>query len=221
MICLKIKRLDIRDQEPDWSLIEDRLIREAEPVSLFPLWEKNPSSRRVQFRMACSDTELLLRFEVREPSVKAEYWKDGDPVWNDSCVELFIQSCENDKMYYNFEFNAIGTCLSASGSGRNERKELDPLQYRKIRRYPELETEPFKETEVNRPWTLLIAIPFSLMGGAKVFSGKSTGGNVYKCGSGMKTPHYMAWSPVLTDLPDFHRPDFFGTFEFPVLLMNR
>ena len=32
----------------------------------------------------------------------------------------------DDGIYYNFEFNAIGTCLMGSGTGRHDRKRSDP-----------------------------------------------------------------------------------------------
>ena len=217
MVCLKVKKLDIRDLWTDRTFIADKLITEVNPLELSPLWERTPSSRKTQFRMACSDTDLFVYFEVSEPSAKAEFREDGAPVWNDSCVELFIQSGVDRDKYHNFEFNAIGTCLSGFGAGREKREALSFELYRKIRRFPELETKPFKETEMKKPWSLLVGIPFSVMGGAEAFSEKRLKGNIYKCGNGMRFPHYMSWSPVLTDFPDFHRPEFFGTFEFPVL----
>ncbi|MDD4033735.1 MAG: carbohydrate-binding family 9-like protein [Bacteroidales bacterium] len=212
-----MKKFDIRNLGTDGTVIAEKLITEVNPVELSPLWEKTPSFRKVRFRMACSDTDLFVYFEVSEPSVKAEFRKDGDPVWNDSCVELFIQSGVDRDKYHNFEFNAIGACLSGFGAGRKERKALSPELYRKILRFPGLETESFKETEMKKPWNLMIDIPFSVMGGAEACSEKKLRGNIYKCGNGMKSPHYMSWSPVLTDSPDFHCPEFFGTFEFPVL----
>jgi hypothetical protein len=217
MVCLKVKKVDIREPGADRTFIEEKLITEVNPVELSPLWERTPSFRKARFRMACSDTDLFVYFEVSEPSVKAEFQKDGDPVWNDSCVELFIQSGVDRNKYHNFEFNSIGVCLSGFGAGREEREALSPELYPKICRFPELGTKPFKETEMKKPWSLMVGIPFSVIGGAEACSEKKLRGNIYKCGNGMKIPHYMSWSPVLTDSPDFHRPEFFGTFEFPVL----
>ena len=39
-------------------------------------------------------------------------------------------------------------------------------------------------------------------------------GNFYKCASATSEPHYLSWNPILTDKPDFHRPDFFGDIYF-------
>ena len=35
-------------------------------------------------------------------------------------------------------------------------------------------------------------------------------GNCYKCGDRTEHPHYLAWNPVNTLSPDFHRPEFLG-----------
>ena len=34
--------------------------------------------------------------------------------------------------------------------------------------------------------------------------------NCYKCGDLTRTPHYLAWNPVRSEAPDFHRPRDFG-----------
>ena len=35
-------------------------------------------------------------------------------------------------------------------------------------------------------------------------------GNFYKCGDATLLPHYLSWSQIDTEQPDFHRPEFFG-----------
>ena len=35
-------------------------------------------------------------------------------------------------------------------------------------------------------------------------------GNCYKCGDRTEHPHFLAWNPVHTPTPDFHRPEFLG-----------
>ncbi|WP_350005689.1 carbohydrate-binding family 9-like protein, partial [Phocaeicola dorei] len=38
--------------------------------------------------------------------------------------------------------------------------------------------------------------------------------NFYKCGDELQKPHFLSWSPIKIEKPDFHRPDFFGLLEF-------
>lgn len=37
--------------------------------------------------------------------------------------------------------------------------------------------------------------------------------NFYKCGDGLTVPHYLSWSPIVTEKPDFHRPEFFNQIK--------
>ena len=38
-------------------------------------------------------------------------------------------------------------------------------------------------------------------------------GNFYKCGGHGPLEHYLSWSPIATERPDFHRPEFFAPFQ--------
>ena len=39
-------------------------------------------------------------------------------------------------------------------------------------------------------------------------------GNFYKCADGTDSPHYVSWSPIKTEKPNFHCPEFFGELIF-------
>ena len=39
-------------------------------------------------------------------------------------------------------------------------------------------------------------------------------GNFYKCGDLTEIEHYLAWSPMTSEKPDFHRRQDFGTLVF-------
>ena len=43
--------------------------------------------------------------------------------------------------------------------------------------------------------------------------------NFYKCGDKTAHIHFVSWSPIGCEKPDFHRPEYFGTLEFakPIL----
>ena len=38
--------------------------------------------------------------------------------------------------------------------------------------------------------------------------------NFYKCGDETETPHYLAWAPLSSDTPDYHRRQDFGRLIF-------
>jgi len=48
----------------------------------------------------------------------------------------------------------------------------------------------------------------------KSMEGSVIRANFYKCGDDQKTTHYLSWSPIGTEKPAFHAPDYFGTLYF-------
>ena len=53
-------------------------------------------------------------------------------------------------------------------------------------------------------------IPFRLIGIDAGHLPARIRANFYKCGDKTAHPHFLSWSPVSTEKPDFHRPEFFG-----------
>ena len=80
----------------------------------------------IHFRIAYNEQHIFLKFDVHENEFRATEITDCGHVWEDSCVELFIQLEDGDG-YYNIEINAIGTILCAYGKGR-ENRSLMPIQ---------------------------------------------------------------------------------------------
>jgi len=136
-------------------------------------------------------------------------------VCEDSCVEFFV-SPESDGIYYNFEFNGIGTCLLGTGTGRENSKRTDPEIISKIRRQTSVGEKPVKERKGRFFWTITIAIPVEVFFRHKIktLKGKTFKANFYKCGDKLSVPHYVTWNPVGTDKPDYHRPEYFGQLKF-------
>lgn len=157
-----------------------------------------------------SEKALFIKYCVKGSMLKAVYTNDHDPVWQDSCVEFFCMP-EGAERYANFEFNCIGTCLATSRKSRNEDVvPFTPEEMKTIERYPSLGRRAFKEMEGMFEWDLTVKIPFKLMG----LDGNNLPGkiraNFYKCADDTDSVHYVSWSPIHTETPDFHRPDFFG-----------
>lgn len=163
-----------------------------------------------RFNIARSSKAFFIHFVVNEKQIKAIYSEDQDPVWQDSCVEFFCQ-VPGSKTYFNFEFNCIGTCLATERKSRTE--DVSPLSAEKmsqIKRYASLGNEPFEEKQGNFDWTLTVEIPFKLLGIDPDNLPASIKANFYKCGDETSVPHYVSWSPIEVENPDFHRPEFFG-----------
>ena len=178
-------------------------------------WKGYDYKPEVRFSLAYSDKEVFLKFFVRESYFKAEKTDPNQMVCEDSCVEFFV-SPENDGLYYNLEFNGIGTCLIGSGTGRADSKKADPSVISKIRRLTSAGNKPFQEKKGEFSWTLTLAIPFEVFfhHNIKELKGKTFRANFYKCGDMLSVPHYITWNPVGTEKPDYHRPEYFGEVKF-------
>ena len=178
-------------------------------------WRGNDYSPEAGFSIARTSREILLKYYVRETWFKAEKTETNQEVYEDSCVEFFVSPAD-DGIYYNFEFNAIGTCLMGAGTGRHDRKRADPSVIAEIRRLASAGKGPISESNGDFFWTLTLAIPFSTLfhHRADFSEGRLFRANFYKCGDKLTVPHYLTWNPVGTEKPDFHRPEFFGSLEF-------
>lgn len=179
-------------------------------------WQLTEYKPDVYFKIAYCKKEIFLKYFVREEYVKAEKTGVNQDVYEDSCVEFFVSPGQDDGIYYNFEFNSIGAFLAGSGTGRNNSKRTDPAMAGKIRCLPSLGYEPFPERSGYQEWTLTVAIHTDILfrHEIKELSGNEFRANFYKCGDALSIPHYLSWNPVLSEKPDFHRPEYFGIIHF-------
>lgn len=180
-------------------------------------WPENyPYCPEVKFRMAHTGDSLLIEYTVREESVRAVAPADNGRVWEDACCEFFFSPAD-DGVYYNVESNCAAQVLVECGSGRGAlRKKADPELLKTIDRCSSLGREPFEERIGDCQWRMTLVVPKEVFFQHPIdsFSGLTARGNFYKCGDKLQTPHFLSWNRILTEKPDFHRPDFFGTLIF-------
>lgn len=174
-----------------------------------------PERPVVQFKFAKIKDGLLIKFYVNEDATRATLSTDNQPVYQDSCVELFIDP-SGDGTYYNFEFNALGTLLLGFGANRHNREIALAEFTNQVKRLSSLGTLPFDNLLNKKPWQLTVMIPFTSFWHHTSVSleGKNVRGNLQKCGDDLPVPHYLTWNPILTPHPDYHRPEYFGMFDF-------
>lgn len=191
----------------------DNLLNKLEPQKIdnepWPLPGQNPN---VNFIMAYNDDAIIIQYTVEEKYALAKYTQINDEVWQESCVEFFIQF-ENDKAHYNFEFNCLGTPLVGYGIGRNRTRfsaEIISKIETKLHRLEATDTN-----ELTR-WKLIIRIPFTLFQKHNISSltGVRAKGNFYKCGDELPEPKYLCWNNIELEKPNFHAPEFFGDLVF-------
>ncbi|MDD5782256.1 MAG: carbohydrate-binding family 9-like protein [Muribaculaceae bacterium] len=161
------------------------------------------------FAMAYSSRYLYVDFFVRGNYLRAVNWENNSPVYEDSCVEFFVKHPE-DKEYWNFEFNCIGTINASRRLNREQHTKLSDDVLDSIRRYASCGNRPFEEMEGLFPWSLTVAIPLDVINVDINNAPVRLKGNLYKCGDKTSLPHFLSWAPIDAPKPDFHRPEFFG-----------
>lgn len=212
---IHIPRIDNLDELHDpneiIALLDDKGARSDISVVNWP--EVSPYRPMTSFACAYSKKYIYIDFLVRCNYLRAENTADQSPVSQDSCVEFFIDP-RCDGHYWNFEFNCIGAINASHRSERPNPTRLNTAELASVRRWPSCGDRAFCEIQGLFTWDLLVAIPLELMG----FDGDSipehARANFYKCASATSEPHYLSWSPICIDHPDFHRPDFFGDIYF-------
>ncbi len=179
---------------PDWAAI---------PAAEMPPCRWSPNAPpRAEAKAVWSGRALFVRLESFAPPARAVNTEPDSAVWEDSCLEFFFSA--GGGSYINLEANANGALRASIGPDRQHRRLLRDLDV------------PLPRTETRADtgsWSLTLTIPAELLEallGVSLRSGLRLRGNFYSCGDKTPAPHYAAWSPVETETPDFHRPEYFG-----------
>jgi len=188
-------------------------------IDCYP-WDKN-GYRPVAYAKVCHTGEaLVFRLTAAEREIISVYTANGDPVYRDSCLEVFLNPCPFAGLdYINFELNPLGTILVGYGSNKNGRIDLSPFASDKLgikTFYCQDETETRWGVELTVPYKFL----YELYPGLNKKMQPSMRGNFFKSGADSSYPHYGCWNPIETqyegETENFHQPAFFGE-----LLINK
>ena len=170
-------------------------------------WADYPYAPQVSFHVAHSDKALAVFFKVSESHVRAVSLEPNGPVWEDSCVEIFLANPSGEG-YFNFETNCIGTSLAAKRRSKTDADMFGPELMSQIRTVGSLAHEAIDSKGEGQEWTILKIIPFSVLGLENAPA--SLKGNFYKCGDCCEQMHFLSWSPIDLPTPNFHCPEFFA-----------
>jgi hypothetical protein len=185
--------------------------QEKQPIHIAP-WPQFPYGPAVSFAIAYSTVGIIIQYNVTEKEVRAIYNQPNDPVYKDSCVEFFVSF--DEKGYYNFEFNCIGTCLAAFGPDRHNRTLLPGHTIQKIKSLSHIYRSDNRSEAISWQLTIVLPLQVFLHHSFVDLKNKTARANFYKCGDDLAQPHYLCWSPIASPQPDFHLPQFFGAIQF-------
>ncbi len=156
----------------------------------------------------CYDNEnLYVHQRAHESVIRAENTDPLGHIYEDSCMEFFFM-LEDSPNYFNFEINANGCLANQFGPKKTDRiYALRP------------DAEEYFDIHADRTddgWEVYYRIPLEfiqLFYPDYTFKGKLAA-NMYKCGNKTVNKHYLSWTDIDLDEPNFHVPQFFGTLVF-------
>lgn len=193
------------------SLALDRGERQLINVAPWPAFNYQPHAA---FSIAHNGSHIFLKYYVKEKSIAAVNRQTNGPVYKDSCVEFFI-AFDGDENYYNVEFNCAGTGHIGFGNRKDDRQAIPVKLVEKIRYQTSLRTgSDFEDNLIH--WELSLILPVDIFYHHRMDSlkNKPCRVNFYKCGDELPQPHYLTWSAISSDAPNFHLPEFFGSARF-------
>jgi len=166
---------------------------------------------------------VYLFYRVKDRYIKSVATEYRGKVWEDACVELFVQP-KPERGYFNFEINCGGTMLLSyheNPDWKGEVKRQDggvPWELaRTVPIYHSMPERVYPEVVEETVWQLEYHIPFELLedyvGPLGNVAGQAWRANFYKCAETNSHPHWASWSPILEG-DDFHSPRFFGVLRF-------
>jgi hypothetical protein len=202
----------------DWSKSQWKDIDTINVCNI--LGEKPSFLPDVQAKMMYDSQNIFIIFRVSDRYVRCINKNINGPVWNDSCVELFISPDTSlPYRYYNLEINCGGTPLMHYNI--NPRKEVRNIDIEDIKNIEIAHSlAQIVEPEINEPvtWFLECRIPIDLFRKYSNVTQPEPGtfwkANFYKIADKTSNPHYLTWSVVNSNRPDFHLPQFFGIIKF-------
>lgn len=210
---IRVPRIDADINNPDQIIAA----LQSAGVQSHPIaccnWEKAfPYQPEAEVTIAHNGDHIILLYRVIEKELRCEERNNGN-VWEDSCVEMFIMPYPETGIYYNFECNCGGYILFGGGADRHHRLRLNNFFLSMIGTKATI----CPKNEDNIEWHMLAVIPKELMFANDVIkdlSGLHAKGNFYKCGDKLNDPHFLSLSPIKTENPDFHRPEYFMPLIF-------
>ena len=170
------------------------------------VWDTSGYKPEARAYVTWSEMGLHVLLCAKESEIRVAATEFNGDVYQDSCLEFFLQPFCDDPRYINFETNAGGVALIGFGTDRHNRFRLAKM--------PE-GMELVASRHDGNWWAVSYIVPnalFAELYGRMPKPGDMMRGNFYKCDESIH-PHFGSWAPITYDHPDFHRPEFFGDIE--------
>jgi hypothetical protein len=176
-----------------------------------------------QAKVLFDDKGLYIHFRVDDQYVRTIETEYHGKVWEDACVEFFVQP-KPGRGYFNFEINSGGTMLLSykehpSFSGKALRKDGSvPWELaKKVKIYHSLPKTTDPEDAKKVTWQVEYHIPYtvfeSYLRPLGEVGGQTWKANFYKCAENNSHPHWASWAHI-GEVLSFHLPKAFSSIVF-------
>ncbi len=193
-----------RFDEPAWEAVS------VVPVSRYWSGKTAPDTQQFSTRLFWSDTALYVRFDglQSEPlivSEKPDVTKKTIGLWERDVCEIFIApDVKEPRRYFEFEVAPTAEWLDLAIDVTSGERVTD-WEYRSG-------VEATARIEKDRV-LMAMRIPWEAFG-RKPETGDVWLGNIFRCIGREPDRGYLAWSPTMTEEPNFHVPERFGRLIF-------
>ncbi len=204
--------------DADWTKLQWKNINPADLTSY--MGDVPDFQPMVQAKMMYDHNNLYVIFLVKDRFIRCVTKDINGPVWQDSCVEFFFAPDKNfPERYFNLEINCGGTPLMHySRVARTDTQVIDPVDISMVEiahTLPQIVDPEIKE-EIS--WSVEYRIPLLMLEKyARItypVPGVEWRANFYKIAENNSNPHYITWSEVINEKPNFHLPRYFGILKF-------
>ena len=184
---------------------------QSDPVTIGTYWngEAAPEGRQSSVRLLWSNRSLYLRFDCRqtEPlflNAAPQTSQKTMQLWEHDVCELFLAPDRSEpRRYAEFEVSPAGEWLDLMVDWTKD----DPRDW-------DYESGMDAWGCIERDRVIIaMKIPWAAFG-KRPEPGDVWLGNLFRCVGKQQGRGYLAWSPTMSDEPQFHVPEKFGEFCF-------
>lgn len=206
---LKIKQIANEISKKDLNVSG---LKDLEPVYITAYWsgKEAPKGRQMCVRMAWSVKAFYAFFEAAQTeelvvAANPVLTKKAMNLWDRDVVEIFVAPDRNEpRKYFEFEAAPTGEWLDVA---------LDSTSGTRVSDWDYSSGMETAAKIENGRVLIAMKIPWSAFG-KKPETGDVWLGNILRCVGKDPDRGYLAWSPTMTEQPNFHVPPRFGEFHF-------
>lgn len=173
-----------------------------------------PCTASTEARLLWDDANLYLAFLSEDQNIASPFTKDDEPLYTSNVVEVFLNPSGDLKRYDEIELSPANVLFDASFTGRRQGMDLGWSSH--ARHAVHLDGTLNVPGDVDRGWSVELAIPFSALTGnpqPHPERGDEWRFNLYRLRQGPGQPgEGQAYSPPMVG--DFHNVDRFAVLRF-------